>query len=135
MLNQVSLQGRLTADPELRHTQSGTAVASFRVAVERNYKDAETGKRQADFFSCVAWRGTGELVAKYFQKGRMILLNGRLQNREYTDRNGTRRYVTEVVTEDVYFCDSKREESGTGNPYAREPEMSEMEEDDGKLPF
>ncbi|MBQ9009311.1 MAG: single-stranded DNA-binding protein [Clostridia bacterium] len=134
MLNQVTLQGRLTADPELRHTQNGTSVASFRIAVERNYKDAGTGKREADFFSCVAWRGTGELVSKYFQKGRMILLDGHLQNREYTDRNGVRRYVTEVVAEDIYFCDSKREETGTENPYAREPELSEME-DDGELPF
>lgn len=90
MLNSVALQGRLVADPELRHTQQGTPVASFRLAVERDYKN-QSGGKDVDFINCVAWRGTAEFMTKYFSKGRMALVEGRLQMREYTDRDGNRR--------------------------------------------
>ena len=107
--------GRLVADPELRHTQSGVAVASFRVAVDRDFKDRETGERKADFINIVAWRQTGEFVSRYFSKGRMAVVEGKLQVREYNDRDGNRRYATEVVADNVYFGDSRRDgENGGG---------------------
>ena len=132
MLNNVTLQGRLVADPELRHTQNGTPVASFRLAVDRDYKSQTTGKREADFFNCVAWRGAADFVTKYFPKGRMALVDGRLQMREYTDRDGNRRYTTEVVVSSIYFCDSKRD---FAPPAPSSTEWSELEDDDGELPF
>lgn len=128
MLNVVILQGRLAADPELRHTSNGTAVSSFRLAVERDYKNQSTGARGADFVSIVAWRGTAEMVAKHFSKGRMAIVEGRLQVREYTDRDGNRRYATEIVAGSVYFCDSKRDSAPSAG-------LNELEEDDGELPF
>lgn len=112
MLNKIFLQGRLVADPELRHTQSGVAVASFRIAVDRNYKDRETGERKADFINVVAWRQTGEFVSRFFTKGRMAIVEGELQTRDYTDRDGNRRYATEVVADNVYFGDSRRDGDG-----------------------
>ena len=112
MLNRVSLMGRLVADPELRHTQTGTAVASFRIAVERDFKDKETGEKKSDFINIVAWRSTAEFVSRFFTKGRMAIVEGRLQVREYTDRDGNRRYATEVVADNIYFGDSKREGEG-----------------------
>lgn len=132
MLNNVTLQGRLVADPELRHTQNGTPVASFRLAVDRDYKSQTTGKREADFFNCVAWRGAADFVTKYFLKGRMALVDGRLQMREYTDRDGNRRYTTEVVVGSIYFCDSKRDFAPSA---PSSTEWSELEDDDGELPF
>lgn len=132
MLNNVTLQGRLVADPELRHTQNGTPVVSFRLAVDRDYKSQTTGKREADFFNCVAWRGAADFVTKYFPKGRMALVDGRLQMREYTDRDGNRRYTTEVVVGSIYFCDSKRD---FAPPAPSSTEWSELEDDDGELPF
>ena len=101
MLNKIFLQGRLVADPELRHTQSGVAVASFRLAVDRDFKDRETGERKADFFNVVAWRQTGEFVSRFLAKGRLALVEGTLQNREYTDLDGNRRTATEVVASNV----------------------------------
>lgn len=115
MLNKVFLQGRLVADPELRHTQNGVAVASFRLAVDRDFKDKGTGERKADFVNIVAWRATGEFVSRYFTKGRMAIVEGKLQVREYTDRDGNRRYATDVVAESVYFGGDKRESEGQGN--------------------
>lgn len=112
MLNKVFLQGRLVADPELRHTQNGVAVASFRLAVDRDFKDRETGERKSDFINVVAWRQTGEFVSRYFTKGRMAVVEGKLQVREYTDRDGNRRYATEVVADNVYFGDSRRDGDG-----------------------
>ena len=132
MLNNVTLQGRLVADPELRHTQNGTPVASFRLAVDRDYKSQTTGKRETDFFNCVAWRGAADFVTKYFPKGRMALVEGRLQMREYTDRDGNRRYTTEVVVGSIYFCDSKRDFAPSA---PSSTEWSELEDDDGELPF
>ncbi len=91
MLNKVLLQGRLAADPELRHTSSGIATANFRLAVDRGFKDKETGERKADFISIIAWRQTAEFVSRYLQKGRMIVVDGRLQARDYTDKDGNHR--------------------------------------------
>ena len=114
MLNKIFLQGRLVADPELRHTQSGVAMASFRLAVDRDFKDRETGERKSDFINVVAWRQTGEFVSRYFTKGRMAVVEGKLQVREYNDRDGNRRYATEVVADNVYFGDSRRDGDGGG---------------------
>ena len=110
MLNKIFLQGRLVA-----HTPSGVAVASFRIAVDRNYKDRETGERKADFINVVAWRQTGEFVSRFFSKGRMAIVEGELQTRDYTDRDGNRRYATEVVASNVYFGDSRRDGDGGGS--------------------
>lgn len=108
MLNVAVLQGRLVADPELRHTQSGTAVCSFRVAVDRNFAGA-SGQRQADFIDIVAWRGTAEFVCKYFTKGQLIALSGRIQSRSYEDKTGSKRTAVEVVAEQVSFCGPKKD--------------------------
>lgn len=112
MLNKVFLQGRLVADPELRHTSNGVATASFRLAVERDFKDKESGERKADFVSVVTWRQIAENVSRYFTKGRMAIVEGKLQTRDYTDRDGNRRFVTEVVADNVYFGDSKKDDRG-----------------------
>ena len=117
MLNRVTLQGRLVADPELRHTQSNLAVASFRLAVERDTKDKETGERKADFINCTAWKQTAELAARYFQKGSMAVVDGKLQVREYQDKEGARRFATEVNVTSIYFCGSKSDGNG-GNRQA-----------------
>ena len=107
MLNRIILMGRLVADPELRQTPNGVSVASFRIAVDRNYQSKETGERQADFISCVAWRQTGEFISRYFQKGRMIALEGSLQTRNYEDKTGAKRTAYEVIVDQAYFADSK----------------------------
>jgi len=119
LLNKIFLQGRLVADPELRHTQSGIAVATFRIAVDRDFKDRETGEKKADFITVVAWRQTAEFVSRFFTKGRMAIVEGRLQVREYTDRDGNRRYATEVVADNVYFGDSRRDAEGGYNAAGR----------------
>ena len=122
MLNHIVLMGRLTRDPELRYTASNVPVASFTVAVDRDYGRGENGEKQTDFINVSAWRQTGEFVSKYFTKGSMIAVSGRLQIRDYTDRDGNRRTAAEVVADNVYFGDSKRDnESGSysgGNSYA-----------------
>ena len=115
MLNKIFLQGRLVADPELRHTPNGVAVASFRLAVDRDYKDKQTGEKQTDFINIVAWRQTGEFVSRFFSKGRLALVDGRLQIRDYTDRDGNRRTIAEVVADNVYFGDSRRDGDSGGN--------------------
>ena len=109
MLNRIILMGRLTRDPELRHTQTGTAVASFTLAVDRDFKDRNSGERATDFIDVVAWRQTGEFVSRYFTRGRMAVVEGRLQMRDWTDKDGNKRRSAEVVAENVYFGDSKRE--------------------------
>ena len=114
MLNKIFLQGRLVADPEMRHTPSGVAVASLRLAVDRDFKDKETGEKKADFINVVAWRSTAEFVSRYFTKGRMAVVEGRLQIRDYTDRDGNKRTAAEVVADNVYFGDSKRDGDGGG---------------------
>lgn len=109
MLNAVTIMGRLTRDPELRRTGSGLAVASFTVAVERDFGSREDGKKETDFIDCVAWRQTGEFVSKYFSKGSMIVVTGRLQTRTWTDMDDTRRKATEVNISRIYFGERKRE--------------------------
>lgn len=144
MLNKVFLQGRLCQDPELRHTASGVAVASFGLAVERDFKDKETGEKKADFINVVAWRQTGEFVSKFFSKGRMAVVEGRLQVRDYTDRDGNRRTITEAVADNVYFGDSRKDGDGQtsystpSSGYSNQPDadqFAELPEDEDTLPF
>ena len=121
MLNHITIMGRLTRDPELRRTGSGIAVASFSLAVDRDYSPKDGGERETDFIDCVAWRQTGEFVSKYFTKGRMAVVSGRLQIRSWTDKDGNKRRTAEVVADNVYFGDSKRDDQGSssysGNSY------------------
>ncbi len=141
MLNRIILQGRLCVDPELRHTQSGTAVASFSLAVDRDFKDKQTGEKSTDFIDVVAWRNTGEFVSKYFTKGRMAVVEGRLQIRDWTDKDGNKRRSAEVVADNVYFGDAKRDGDGTSSvtpasrPVPVEGEFTELQDNDGELPF
>lgn len=137
MLNKIFVMGRLTADPELRRTQSGTSVASFTVAVDRDFK-GHNGEKETDFIPVVAWRQTGEFVSRYFTKGRMAVVEGRLQNRSWTDRDGNKRTTSEIVADQVYFGDSKKDEmKATADEreamYAGFAELSE--EESGGLPF
>ena len=115
MLNHITIMGRLTRDPELRRTGSGIAVASFSVAVDRDFGKNENGEKETDFIDCVAWRQTGEFISKYFTKGSMIVVSGRLQIRSWTDKEGNKRRTAEVVADNVYFGESKR--SNEGNAY------------------
>lgn len=108
MINTVALMGRLTADPELKHTPNGVAVVSFCIAVNRRFKD-----QQADFINCVAWRQTAEFICKYFGKGQMIALEGSIQTRNYTDQDGNKRNATEVLVENASFCESKKNENNS----------------------
>lgn len=126
MLNQINIAGRLCADPELRRTGNNIAVATFRIACEQDYKP-EGGERETDFISCVAWRNTAEFVSRYFSKGKMAIVSGRLQIRPYTDKDGNKRTAAEVVAENLYFGDSKRED--------RPQQYEEITEDDPDLPF
>ena len=116
MLNHITIMGRLTRDPELRRTGSGIAVASFTVAVDRDFGSRDGGERETDFIDCVAWRQTGEFVSKYFTKGSMIVVSGRLQIRGWTDKDGNKRRTAEVVADNCYFGDSKRDSEG-GSSY------------------
>ena len=118
MLNHIVIMGRLTRDPELRRTGSGIAVASFSVAVDRDFGKNENGERETDFIDCVAWRQTGEFVSKYFTKGRMAVVSGRLQIRSWTDKDGNKRRSAEVVADNVYFGDSKRDNDGGNSSYS-----------------
>ena len=120
MLNHITIMGRLTRDPELRRTGSGVAVASFTVAVDRDFGKNENGEKETDFIDCVAWRQTGEFVSKYFTKGSMIVVSGRLQVRSWTDKDGNKRRTAEVVADNCYFGESKRNDGGSyngGNSY------------------
>lgn len=110
MLNYITVMGRLTHDPELRRTPAGVPVASFSIACDRDFKDKATGERTTDFIDIVAWRSTGEFVSKYFTKGRMAVASGRLQLRDWKDRDGNKRRSAEIVTDNVYFGDSKKEQ-------------------------
>jgi len=150
MLNHITLMGRLTRDPELRYTQSQTAVVSFTLAVDRDFGGRDGAEKQTDFIDIVAWRQTAEFVSKYFTKGRMAVVSGRLQIREWTDREGNKRRSAEVVADNVYFGDSnRREENGGQAPYRAPAEnsfksfddapaasaFSELSDTDGELPF
>ncbi len=125
MLNRVSIMGRLAADPEIRRTQSGTSVTSFSIAVDRDFKSA-SGEKDTDWIDVVAWKGTAETVCKYFSKGRMMVVSGRLQTRVWEDKAGNKRKSTEIVAENVYFGDSKRD--------IKAPAQSERSEDYEELP-
>ncbi len=114
MLNHINIMGRLTRDPELRQTGSGLAVTSFSVAVERDFPNKETGEREVDFIDCVAWRQTGEFVGKWFTKGSMIVVSGRLQIRSWTDKDGNKRKTAEIVADNVYFGESKKDRESRG---------------------
>ena len=145
MLNHITIMGRLTRDPELRRTGSGVAVASFTVAVDRDFGGRDGGERETDFIDCVAWRQTGEFVSKYFAKGRMAVVSGRLQIRSWTDKDGNKRRTAEVVADNVYFGDSKRDgdsapAAGSFGGYsvpAATPasDFAMLEDDDAQLPF
>ena len=163
MLNKIFLMGRLARDPELRRTQSGTPVVSFRLAVDRDFKDKATGERSTDWIDVVAWRSTAEFVSRFFTKGRMAVVEGRLQMREWTDKDGNKRTSAEVVADNVYFGDSKRDGDGggyssgygqggyapAGGGYGAAPsapsgfggsdretdQFAELSDDDGDLPF
>ena len=152
MLNKIFIMGRLTRDPELRRTQSGTPVTSFSLAVDRDYK-TQSGEKETDFIDVVAWRATAEFVAKYFTKGRMAVVEGRLQIRAWQDKEGNNRRSAEVVADNVYFGDSKRDGAAPGGfdqtpsypqapayqaPAAPAPSasgFSMLEDDDSELPF
>ena len=133
MLNNVIIMGRLTRDPELRRTQGGTAVTSFTLAVDRDFK-SQSGEKETDFIDVVAWRNTGEFAAKYLAKGRMVAVEGRIQVRDWQDKDGNRRKSVEVVADNVYFGDSKRDSKPQESRTVDEPEFDEIE-DDGDLPF
>ena len=163
MLNRIIIMGRLARDPELRRTQTGTPVASFRLAVDRDFKDKATGERSTDWIDVVAWRATAEFVSRYFTKGRMAVVEGRLQMRDWTDKEGNKRTSAEVVADNVYFGDSKRDGDGggyssgygqggyapAGGGYGAAPsapsgfggsdretdQFAELSDDDGDLPF
>ena len=160
MLNHIILMGRLTRDPELRRTGSGIAVASFSVAVDRDFGGKDGGEKKTDFIDCVAWRQTGEFISKYFTKGRMIVVDGRLEMRDWTDKEGNKRRSAEVIVNNAYFGDSKRDgDSGSsygGNTYggssyyapapapsyggysapsAPASDFAMLDDDDAQLPF
>ena len=151
MLNRIILMGRLTRDPELRHTQTGTPAAAFSLAVDRDFKDKTTGEKSTDFIDIVAWRNTAEFVSKYFTKGRMAVVEGRLQIRDWTDKDGGKRRSAEIVADNVYFGDSKRDGAGdfggapasysapmggrTAAPMGGQSDFAEIGEEDGELPF
>ena len=161
MLNHITLMGRLVREPEMRRTGSGVAVTSFTLAVDRDFGKSENGEKETDFIDCVAWRQTGEFVSKYFTKGSMIVVSGRLQIRSWTDKEGGKRRTAEVVADNVYFGESKRSEGGNaygGNTYggnsfgggysapapsyggysapaAPASDFAMLEDDDAQLPF
>ncbi len=155
MLNHIVLMGRLTADPELRRTGSGIAVASFTLAVDRDFTNRESGTKETDFIDIVAWRSTAEFVSKYFSKGRMAVVSGRLQIRRWQDKEGNNRRSAEVVADNIYFGDSRRDNDASGSynqsfggqsyggqsgnhyqPAAPQTSDFEMlEDDDSELPF
>lgn len=152
MLNQIVIMGRLTRDPELRRTGSGTAVASFTLAVDRDFSGKDGGEKETDFIDCVAWRQTGEFVSKYFSKGRMAVVTGRLHIRGWTDKDGNKRRTAEVIADSVYFGDSKKESDsgssygdntygsygaygGYSAPSSPSSDFAMLDDDDMQLPF
>ena len=142
MLNHINLMGRLTRDPELRRTGTGTAVANFTLAVDRDFGGKDGGEKETDFIECVAWKHTADFVSKYFTKGRMAVVSGRLQIRDWTDKDGNKRKTAEVVADNVYFGDSKKDESGhtgfvpnSAIPSAPASDFAMLDDDDSQLPF
>ena len=153
MLNHITIMGRLTRDPELRYTQSQTPVASFTLAVDRDFGSRDGGEKQTDFIDCVAWRQTAEFVSKYFTKGSMAVVSGRLQIRDWTDREGGKRRSAEVVVDNVYFGESRRRDGDSGDSRSSSyssygnsgsagkssaptaSAFAELDDGDGELPF
>ena len=153
MLNHITIMGRLTRDPELRYTQSQTPVASFTLAVDRDFGSRDGGEKQTDFIDCVAWRQTAEFVSKYFTKGSMAVVSGRLQIRDWTDRDGGKRRSAEVVVDNMYFGESRRRDGDSGDSrsssYSSDGNsgsagkssapaasaFAELDDGDGELPF
>ncbi len=154
MLNHITIMGRLTRDPELRRTGTGVAVASFTVAVDRDFADKQSGQKETDFLDCVAWRQTGEFVSKYFTKGRMIVVSGRLQIRSWNDKDGNKRRSAEIIADNCYFGDSKNDSASQsipgypatypeteavlqsfGVPPAPASDFAMLTDDDSQLPF
>ena len=129
MLNKCFFQGRLVKDPELRHTQSGTAVASFSLAVDRDFKDKATGEKVTDFIDCVAWRSTAEFVSRYFAKGSMAVVVGALQIRSWDDKDGNKRRTAEVVAESVYFAGQKPSAQNSQGQDASKDPLDQFEKD------
>lgn len=134
MLNQISIMGRLVRDPEMRRTGSGLAVTSFTLAVDRDYSEKDGGERETDFIDCVAWRQTGEFVSKYFAKGRLAAVTGRLQFREWTDKDGKKRRNAEILVDHIYFCGDKKY-SAESRPEPSESRFMPMDDPDEGLPF
>lgn len=145
MLNHITIMGRMVRDPELRRTGSGISCVSFTLAVDRDYSGKDGGEKETDFIDCVAWRSTADFVSKYFTKGRMAVVSGRLQIRGWTDKEGNKRRTAEVVADNVYFADSKKEES-SGNSYGQQggysapantpaQDFAMLDDDDAQLPF
>lgn len=142
MINRITIGGRITADPELRTTGTGTSVTSFTIACDRDFKDRNSGEKGVDFVEIVAWRATAEFICKYFGKGRMIIVDGRLQMRDWTDKDGNKRRSAEVVADNAYFGDSKSESKqaadapdyGYGAQASEQAGFQEIK-DDGELPF
>lgn len=134
MLNTISIMGRLTRDPELRYTSAGTPIASFTLAVDRDYSGAD-GEKKTDFIDCVAFKGTAEFVSKHFAKGTMAVVNGRLQFRDWQDRDGNKRRNAEILVENIYF--GERKQQGAVDVAAEDytEGFEELDEDDGELPF
>lgn len=142
MLNHITIMGRLVRDPELRRTQSGVPVASFTIAVDRDFGTQPDGSKETDFIDIVAWRNTGEFVSKYFSKGRMAVVSGRLQMRKWTDNSGNKRTTAEIVADSVYFGDSKPQGGSNSGPAgdpvkvsANAADFAMLEDDDSELPF
>ena len=147
-MNQIVIMGRLTRDPELRHTPNGVAVASLTLAVDRGFSPKDGGERQTDFIDVVAWRNTAEFVSKYFVKGQMAAVTGRLQIRDWTDKDGNKRRSAEIIAENIYFTESKKSrEAGLGNERSKDDfgsgyqtpvessDFAELDMDDEDLPF
>ena len=133
MLNHITIMGRFVRDPELRRTGSGIAVASFTLAVDRDFKAGSGGEKEVDFIDCVAWRQTGEFVSKYFTRGRMAVVSGRLQICSYTDKDGVSRRIAEIVADNVYFGDSKQAASDVSIPPAQNFDV--LNDSFSELPF
>ena len=153
MLNHIVIMGRLTRDPELRRTATGLAVTSFSVAVDRDFGKSDNGEKKTDFFDCVAWRNTAEFASKYLSKGRMVVVSGRLEFRDWNDKEGNKRRSAEIIVDNVYFGDSRRDNEG-GNSYgntgysapapsyggysapaAPASDFAMLSDDDAQLPF
>lgn len=140
MLNQIFIMGRLARDPEVRHTQSGVTVCSFTLAVDRDIKDKQTGERKTDWIPVTAWRGTGELVSRYLHKGDSIVVVGRLEIQEWTDRQGNKRTTPNVSAENVYFTGGRRQETAQSYQQQEYEDQQEqnfeaLDDDQTELPF